>query len=167
MPSTRFETSAGWINGRHAELAAALQRALIEGILIPEHDRDIRILEYPAGSFLPPPGRGPCYSIVEIAMFSGRSIAAKARFYAALQRELGPFGINEGDLKVTTLKQKWHDFKGDWKLTDESRIDGEIGLLGEPPPPAADQAPKRTQFPTIRLGGAAAPPSGDPPRLDD
>ncbi len=100
MPSTRFETSAGWINGRHAELAAALQRALIEGILIPEHDRDIRILEYPAGSFLPPAGRGPCYSIVEIAMFSGRSIAAKARLYAALQRELGPFGINEGDLKV-------------------------------------------------------------------
>ncbi|MBS2012346.1 MAG: hypothetical protein JST00_05645 [Deltaproteobacteria bacterium] len=77
------------------------------------------------------------------------------------------YRANEGDLKVTTLKQKWHDFKGDWKLTDEVRIDGEIGLLGEPPPPATDTAPKRTQFPTIRLGGAGAPPAGDPPRLDD
>lgn len=77
------------------------------------------------------------------------------------------YRANEGDLKVTTLKQKWHDFKGDWKLTDEMRIDGEVGLLGEAPPPSTDQAPKRTQFPTIRLGGAATPPSGDPPRLDD
>jgi hypothetical protein len=45
MPSTRFETSSGWINGRHAEIAAAIQRALIEGIRIPETDRDIRIVE--------------------------------------------------------------------------------------------------------------------------
>jgi hypothetical protein len=30
LPSTRVETTAGWINGRHAELIAAVQRALIE-----------------------------------------------------------------------------------------------------------------------------------------
>jgi hypothetical protein len=78
------------------------------------------------------------------------------------------YRVNEGDLHVTTLKQKWHDFKGDWKLTEESRLDGEAGLLGEPaPPPAAPSGPaKRTQFPTIRLGSGNALPS-DPPRVDD
>jgi len=86
------------------------------------------------------------------------------------------YRVNEGDLRVTTLKQKWHDFKGDWKLTEESRLDGEVGLLGEPPPAATTNAsaPRRTQFPTVRLGSGdtvgdippalqLAPPSPDRP----
>ena len=100
MPSTRLETSSGWINNRHPDLAGAIQRALVDSIFIPEHDRDIRIIEYPTGSFFPPPGRGECYSVLEISMFSGRSREAKARLYAALQRELAHFGFVEGDLKV-------------------------------------------------------------------
>lgn len=100
MPSTRLETRAGWIGTRHAALIAAIQRALIEGIRIPEADRDIRILEYPDHAFAPPPERGPAYSVLEISMFSGRSIEAKARLYAALQRELAAFGLAEGDLKI-------------------------------------------------------------------
>jgi hypothetical protein len=91
------------------------------------------------------------------------------------------YRANEGDLRVTTLKQKWHDFKGDWKLTDESRVDGDLGLLGEPAPaPVAGTAPpKRSQFPTIYLGSGngaateapapapqpaqpAAPPANEP-----
>ncbi len=120
MPSTRLETSAGWIDGRHAELAAAIQRALIEGIRIPGTDRDIRILEYPAGSFLPPPGRGVCYSVLEISIFAGRSREAKGRLYAALQREFSAFGFAEGDLKIVV-----HDVPFDnW------------GLRGKPADPA-------------------------------
>lgn len=100
MPSTRLETCAGWINGRHAEILDAVQRALVEGIRIPEHDRDIRILEYPAEAMSIPPDRGPGYSILEISMFKGRSLEAKARLYAALQREMSAFGLGEGDLKI-------------------------------------------------------------------
>ena len=120
MPSTRLETSAGWIAGRHADLVAAIQRALVEGIRIPEQDRDIRILEYPQGSFFAPPGRGACYSVLEIAMFTGRSREAKGRLYGALQRELGAFGVAEGDLKIVV-----HDVPFDnW------------GLRGKPADPA-------------------------------
>jgi phenylpyruvate tautomerase PptA (4-oxalocrotonate tautomerase family) len=100
MPSTRLETRAGWIGSRHAEIIAAIQRALIEGIRIPENDRCVRIFEYPDHAFAPPPGRGPAYSVLEISMFAGRSIEAKARLYAALQRELAAFGLAEGDLKI-------------------------------------------------------------------
>lgn len=120
MPNTRLETSAGWIAGRHSLIAAAIQRALVEGIRIPETDRDIRIMEYPLGSFFAPPGRGPCYSVLEISMFSGRSREAKGRLYAALQRELAAFGLAEGDLKVVV-----HDVPFDnW------------GLRGQPADPA-------------------------------
>jgi|GEM_PF-637127 len=77
------------------------------------------------------------------------------------------YRANEGDLRVTTVKQKWHsDAKGDWKLTEEQRVDGDVGLLGEPPaaPTAASTAaPRRSQFPTIYLGsGAPEAPAGQP-----
>lgn len=70
------------------------------------------------------------------------------------------YRANEGDLRMTTLKQKWHEFKGDWKLTDEQRVEGDLGLLGEAPAPAASNTPpKRSQFPTVYLGaGNAAVP---------
>lgn len=80
------------------------------------------------------------------------------------------YRANEGDLRVTTVKQKWHsDAKGDWKLTEEQRVDGDVGLLGEPPvapTAAAAAAPKRSQFPTIYLGSGtpeAAPAPQAPP----
>lgn len=78
----------------------------------------------------------------------------------------------QNDLRSTTLKQKWHDFKGDWKLTEETRIEGDLGLLGEPMPPSEGHVPtRRAQFPTITLGtGAqtnlgvtATPPATTPP----
>lgn len=77
------------------------------------------------------------------------------------------YKANEGDLHVTTLRQKWKDMKGDWKLTDETRVDGEAGLFGEKVTAPAEPGtpggpPKRTQFPTIRLGSGNSQP-GDPP----
>lgn len=72
--------------------------------------------------------------------------------------------VDEGDLHVTTLKQSWHDFKGDWKLTDEARTDGDAGLLGETVEKVAPpKTPRNTQFPTIRLGGGE---SGPPDTVD-
>lgn len=100
MPSTRIETSAGWINGRHAQIIEAVQRALVEGIRIPPEDTHIRILEYPPGAFAVPEDRGSRATLIEISMFAGRSLEAKRRLYAALQREMSAFGLGPRDLKV-------------------------------------------------------------------
>jgi hypothetical protein len=57
------------------------------------------------------------------------------------------------ELRVTTVKQGWRDKKG-WQLVAEQRLDGDLGLLGEPvafAAPDVERAPAR--FPTIRLGG--------------
>lgn len=124
MPSTRIETRAGWLDGRHAQFIAAVQRALVEGIRIPEQDRNIRILEYPPEAFAAPPGRGPHYTVVEIAMFSGRSIEAKRRLYAALVHELAIF-----DLAATDLKIIIHDVpRENWGLGGKSAVDIELGF---------------------------------------
>jgi hypothetical protein len=56
------------------------------------------------------------------------------------------------ELLTTTVKQSWRD-AGGWKLFAEERLEGAVGLLGEPvvfqaPPGVREPA----QFPTIRLG---------------
>ncbi len=99
------------------------------------------------------------YDLTALRMLKGEEDAetyVKVAWYRA----------NEGDLRVTTIKQKWHDFKGDWKLTEEARVDGDLGLLGEPPAPApagAASAPaKRSQFPTVYLGAGGSPSDAQP-----
>jgi phenylpyruvate tautomerase PptA (4-oxalocrotonate tautomerase family) len=127
MPSTRLETRAGWIGDRHAALIAAVQRALVEGIRIPEQDRDIRIIEYPAHAFAPPDGKSVNYTVLEITMFSGRSVDAKRRLYAALVGELGAFGIAPSDLKVVL-----HDVpRENWGLGGKAAVDIELGFKVE------------------------------------
>ena len=110
MPSTRIETTVGWLDGRHDELIAAVQSALVETIRIPESDRCIRILEYPAGRFAMRPGCDPRATLVEISMFSGRSLDAKRRLYAALARVFERFGVPPRDLNVIvhdTPRENW------------------------------------------------------------
>lgn len=64
------------------------------------------------------------------------------------------FRPDQGELKVTLVRQKWHDFKGDWLLVAEERADGDEGLLGDPvtAPPPTPHGP--AQFRTIRIGEA-------------
>lgn len=127
MPSTRLETRAGWIGNRHEALIAAVQRALVEAIRIPEQDRDIRIVEYPLHSFAPPTGKGATYTVVEIALFTGRSIEAKRRLYAALVGELAAFGIAASDLKIIL-----HDVpRENWGLGGKAAVDIELGFKVE------------------------------------
>lgn len=124
MPSTRIETRAGWIGERYAALIDAVQRALVEGIRIPEHDRDIRVLEYPPHAFAPPDGRGEGYMVIEISMFSGRSPEARRRLYAALVRELAAFGLAATDIKVII-----HDVpRENWGLRGQSAADIDLGF---------------------------------------
>ncbi len=124
MPSTRIETRAGWIGDRHAALIAAVQRALVEGLRIPENDRCIRVLEYPEHAFAPPPGRGENYTVIEICLFSGRSLDAKRRLFAALAREFAAFGVAAADLKVCLIEVP----RENWGLRGQSAIDIELSF---------------------------------------
>jgi hypothetical protein len=57
------------------------------------------------------------------------------------------------ELRTTVIKQSWRD-QGGWKLVDETRLEGAIGLFGEPviyEAPRESESP--TQFPTVRLRG--------------
>jgi hypothetical protein len=84
------------------------------------------------------------------------------------------FRPDENEMRMTTIRQKWHDHKGEWLLVSEERADGDVGLLDDAPlptnaadpskgadsggtPTGAPAAPRtraktNAQFPTIRIG---------------
>ncbi len=42
--------------------------------------------------------------------------------------------MDEATVRTTRIVQRWRDERGHWELIEESRKEGEEGLLGEPPP---------------------------------
>lgn len=51
-----------------------------------------------------PPGKGESYSVIEIKLFSGRSLDAKRRLYAAIVDELSVFDVPPSDIKVVLIE---------------------------------------------------------------
>jgi 4-oxalocrotonate tautomerase family enzyme len=123
MPSTRIETTIGWITDP-AALIGAVQDAIVEGIRVPLGDRDIRILEYPARSFAAPHGKGPRYTVVELSMFTGRSLEAKRRLYAALAATFERFGVPAADLKIFIHEVD----RENWGLGGKAATDIDLGF---------------------------------------
>jgi len=57
---------------------------------------------------------------------------------------------SESALRVTRIAQVWRERDGDWLLTQETRVAGDVGVFGEPVAVPADEPPQR-QFETRRL----------------
>jgi hypothetical protein len=51
-----------------------------------------------------PPGRGDKFTLVEVTMFSGRSMDAKRSLYQAIVRNLVPLGVPALDIKITLIE---------------------------------------------------------------
>jgi hypothetical protein len=103
MPNTLIATRAGWITEPEA-IIAAIHKALREALKIPEADRTLRLIEHPASHFAVPPGRGQKFTLIEVTMFSGRSMSAKRALYQAMVRNLAAFGVPLLDIKITLIE---------------------------------------------------------------
>ena len=103
-------------------------------------------------------------SNIRVADYEMASFRMKGDSDAETVVKVAWYRIDEGDLHVTMLKQSWHDFRGDWRLVEEQRADGAVGLLGEPVPvePPRTTA-KKAHFPTIRLGENTEPSAPEAP----
>ena len=71
---------------------------------IPEGDRTLRLIEHPPSHFAVPPGRGEKFTLVEVTMFSGRSMGAKRALYQAIVRNLAALDVPPSDIKITLLE---------------------------------------------------------------
>jgi hypothetical protein len=56
--------------------------------------------------------------------------------------------IDEGVLRTTRIAQNWEDTGGGWKLVREKRLQGDLGLFGEPLPATRSEPHPDVQFAT-------------------
>ncbi len=100
MPLVKIETRKSWRTSQKTQIMEAIHRAMREALKIPEDDRDIRFHEYHPDDFQVSPEKSENYILVEISMFSGRSLQAKKELYTAIVANLGKLGIAAGDVFI-------------------------------------------------------------------
>ncbi len=100
MPLVRIETIKGRTPEQKKALLAAVHDALVETLRIPDGDRTQRLHELAPEDFERPPGRSDRYTLIEIAMFPGRSLDAKRRLYQSLVSKLGALGTLPADVFI-------------------------------------------------------------------
>jgi phenylpyruvate tautomerase PptA (4-oxalocrotonate tautomerase family) len=75
--------------------------ALVEAFAIPDRDRHQQLIELSADCMEIAPDRTPAFTLVELTVFQGRSLAAKRRLYAAIVRNLARSpGIDPSDVLI-------------------------------------------------------------------
>jgi hypothetical protein len=58
---------------------------------------------------------------------------------------------DEQDLRVTQLAQVWTYEESDWRLTEERRTSGDVGLLGEPTTLLRPESREDAHFPSVTI----------------
>ena len=100
MPNVTIEVRRQYAPDEETQIIAAVHAALMEGLKTPEWDRTIRLITHEPHRFAVPPGCGDRYTLVDIDLFTGRSLEAKRELYKALVRNLGTLGIPPDHIKV-------------------------------------------------------------------
>ena len=100
MPLSKIEVRRSWPPEQVQAMIEAVHLAQREALKIPEHDRQIRFIEHRPEHFHVPPGRSENFTLVEVTLFAGRSLAAKRALYQAIVKNLGALGIAPTDVFI-------------------------------------------------------------------
>ena len=100
MPNATIEVRWRYTPEEEAGIIDAVHAAMMQGLKIPEWDKTVRLVVHKPHRFPQAPGKGERYTLVDIDLFSGRSLEAKKALYQAIVRNLGPFGIPGDQVKI-------------------------------------------------------------------
>jgi phenylpyruvate tautomerase PptA (4-oxalocrotonate tautomerase family) len=100
MPLTRIEVRKKWPPAQQQAIIEAVCSAQCEALKLPEHDRQVRLIEHSADLFYVPPDKSENFTLVEISLFAGRSMDAKRALYKAIVSNLGTLGIAAADVFI-------------------------------------------------------------------
>jgi 4-oxalocrotonate tautomerase family enzyme len=100
MPIAKIEACRPRSAQEVAALIEAVYQSLLLAFKVPHDDKQIRYMEYKAEHFPVPPSKTNNYTIVEIQIFPGRSLAAKRTLYAEISRRFGTLGIQPNDITI-------------------------------------------------------------------
>ncbi|MDD1763192.1 MAG: tautomerase family protein [Methanobacteriaceae archaeon] len=105
MPLVKIEILKGKSIEYKKAILNGVHQALVEALMIPEHDRFQRIYELGKDDFEVPPDRTDRATIIEIKMFPGRSLEAKKNLYQCIIRNLkNDPGIDGHDVVIILLE---------------------------------------------------------------
>ncbi|MEC5398615.1 tautomerase family protein [Uliginosibacterium sp. H1] len=124
MPLTRIETRRERPAEEVQAIIAAVERAQRVALKLPEGDRQIRYVTHRPEHFAVPADRSADFTVIEITLFSGRSLDAKRQLYALLVDELGALGIARNDVFVVLNEQPQEN----WGLGGKAACDLELGF---------------------------------------
>ena len=88
---------------------------------------------------------GHAVRIVDVEL---ASMSMKDGDHAEIQVDYSWTRIDEGILRTTRIAQNWEDTGGGWKLVRERRLQGDLGLFGEPQPAPSGEPHPDVQFAT-------------------
>ena len=100
MPLAKIEVRRSWPPEGVQAIIEAIYLAQREALKVPEHDRQVRFIEHKPEHFHVPPGKTENFTLVEIALFAGRSLETKRSLYHAIIRNLGAVGIASSDIFI-------------------------------------------------------------------
>ncbi len=107
MALARIEVVKGRSPEQKRALLDAVHEALVTALEVPRGDPALRVVEHDRDCFQLPtvPHRvGELYTLIEITMFSGRSLEAKRRLYAEIVRRLVDLGVPDTDVTIVVLE---------------------------------------------------------------
>src|SRR5262249_48295704 len=100
MPLALIEVRKEWPAQQAQAIIEAIYKAQVEALQLPASDRQIRYVAHKPECFHVPPGTSENYTLVQITMFSGRSIEAKRNLYQRVVSNLGAVGIAPQDVFI-------------------------------------------------------------------
>jgi phenylpyruvate tautomerase PptA (4-oxalocrotonate tautomerase family) len=110
MPVATIEIRRPYSREQEESLMKAVHDAMVEALKIPQTDRTVRLVVHEPHRFAVDPGKDERFTLITIDLFEGRSLKAKATLYAALVRNLEPFGIPPNHVKTVlheVPRQDW------------------------------------------------------------
>ena len=92
-------------------LSEVLHAAAVDVLGLPPDKRFHRFFPMDPEDFPTPPGRSERYTIIEVRLFAGRTVATKKAFYARLYADSAEhLGIEPVDLEIALVETPRHDW---------------------------------------------------------
>lgn len=111
------------------KLSDALHACIVTAFAYPENKRAHRFFYLEEGDFYHPEGRSDRYTIIEISLFEGRSVAAKKALYELIfQNFEQKLGIAPNDVEITLTETPAHNWGIRGKAGDELVLDYKIAV---------------------------------------
>jgi phenylpyruvate tautomerase PptA (4-oxalocrotonate tautomerase family) len=105
MAQIKIYGHADFLRAEHARISEFVHGAAQRTLQLPPDKRFQRFLPLEPWQFVAPPDRSPRYLILEVILFTGRSLAVRKALIRALMDELSQgLGLSPNDIEVTLLE---------------------------------------------------------------